>query len=498
MAFNFTPEQVEIYKKAKEQGDINIPDEISIQMETFLSQQNKEENKTKEAPLQERKSNLLRNKPGIKQALGFIQGAGRTVPGSDLLYATGAAGLDDITGSIKNIKKVFTGEKPETPKFIKNFVKKYNEIKGYSKKMEESAPAASLIGKVVGNVGLYKTGMEAMSGANLPGVANRLLNIAKSTGVGAALGQSERGLEYNPEELKQDAAVSAVFSTLGEVADLSKPLLQKVPKMLWKSVLSRKSTEMLKEGAIRQPMEETLVKKGIMPWFGLTNLSKKAAKQANILANELDDVLGKIKGKVKPEFVINKLNKVLEKYEQAGTLTNEVNQVKSVLNNYKNSLKSGWQDAMDANKAKRVLYSITKKEWGKSALDQIAPVRKEALQAQASGLREGIEDVAERTEGQGSKVAKLNEELGFFNNLAKSLEKSNIIQKAAIPTLAGVGYGAGYLTDKDKANELALLGLMLGSRYGRANLAGGMSKAINASSNLGALAPILNSIFNKE
>lgn len=443
---------------------------------------------------------------GAEKFRAALSGYGRTVPFSDT-----------ISGGIQALLKTkggIGGAVLSPLDFIDRASQERNKFKQSQEYQEQKAPGYAMGGKIPGEIAYALGGENLLS--KLPvfaatkgeGALNQVLNLLKAGGRGgisqAAVGQNA---ELNPENIPMDFALGAGGNVIGEALPMIGRGVKRGATALMGSALgqSPKMAEEAIEKGLPTLAEETLNKTNVPRTIrGYRAIAKEGIGK---FEKQLQDILGKLKGKVSVREMAESINSLKSKIAGQAGSAEKIAKLDSLIEGLPKSeaggalkrlqkvAREGYASAEDllrspyndevlldadvANQIKRDIYeSLTDSAYH---TDANLSLEKKALKKQANSIRKQIENIAQR-EGQPG-VEGINKELRHYGQLndattsllAKEQSVGAMDPRSIINILTGATFGkasgaqglkalAALLNSRTSSAVMRALGPLIGSQ----------------------------------
>ena len=347
--------------------------------------------------------------------------------------------------------------------------------------------------------------------------AVRMLLQAARGGLATAVGEQLAHPTGDIDKIRQDITLGAIT---GGAAEGLPALAKSLAPTFWKSALSQSkgvAIEGIKRG---KELGKELTERGVLA-FTFEELRKRAQEMIDLFQNKITPLLENIKGKVAPLDVYEKVGNLLSEHLTAegksklpkmiskgvfdfaksdiapGEQT-AVKKILSVLDEFKDVIRDKWLNVVEADNLKKTMWRVAKKVFEKDT----APIVKEAQASVGSGLRAGIQKLAEKqSEELGKELERLFNEQGVWLGTREAATSAAAsIGKTPIDVLARIALMGGLTATpfSPKIGIPAAISAYVAQPEGRMILAGLLSKLAKSDGELKYLGPIIASNPNTE
>jgi hypothetical protein len=352
--------------------------------------------------------------------------------------------------------------------------------------------------------------------AAAPTAIKILLEAAKG-GLATAAGEQLAHPTGDIDKIKHDIALGAI---IGGGAEGIAALAKSMAPTFWKSALGQSKGAVIQDIKRGKELGKELTDHGV---FALTfeGLKRRAQEMIDLFQDKITPVLQQIKGKVAPVYVYEKIGDLLSQYLtsrgksrlpemiRSGSFNimkseiipggeNNVKNILNVLDDFKKITRDNWLNAVEADDLKKTLWRVAKNVFEKDT----APIVKEAQASVGSGLRAGIQKLAEKQSKElGKELERLFNEQGMWLGAREAATSAAAsIGKTPIDVLARIALMGGLTATpfSPKIGIPAAIAAYLAQPEARMVLAGLLSQAAKRGWTLKYLAPIIAANQNTE
>lgn len=373
-----------------------------------------------------------------KHAYAGLVGAGRAVPGSDLMGAAIRGAARDVKGwatsPLEQIQSILSGENTN------QFWKDYETIGSGAGHLREEMPVSTLAGQIPTQIALFK-GMSKLPGMNLPdkiiptpGVGNLArtgLFVARNAAKAGRGAVSNVALQQFVEPTMDSGKIEtdAMYGAAGELAGAGLGAVARGSSRLGKRVMSsafKTPKADLKRG--KDLAQEAYDRK---IWGTRTHMMDQAEKGIMETEAKLQGLLDAAEGtKFYRTTFADELNVLKNKYLQLPGREHQVEAIEAYMKDAWKNKTSGMMTPSEANQLKRLLYQMRETAYSSSGNPAFASQMDMTM---ATGLRKGIEQAVPG-------ARELNRDLSFYGRLADALEAAEMAKSGQqiIPTREGI------------------------------------------------------------